>query len=130
MALSQLLPIGTLVLSPIWHFGQFGTLAFGPFGTLVLWPIWHFGLFGLVGTLATVAVWTQKPFTPLLTRPQGSQGSPKIRIFILQIKVLSSFAKIAQKRHKLRKLSKLKNKCQKKPVFFEFFEYSSIWGQS
>ena len=61
----------------------------------------------------TVAVWTQNPFTPLLTRPQGSQGCQKIRIIFLQIKVLSSCAKIAQKRHKLQKSSKLKEKCQK-----------------
>ena len=32
-------------------------------------------------THTTVAVWTQKQFTPLLTRPQGSQGCQKIRIF-------------------------------------------------
>ena len=73
----------------------------------------------------TVAVWTLKPFTPLLTRPQGSQGCQKIRFF-LQIKVLSSCAKIAQKRHKLQKLSKLKKNCQKNPVFLDIFEYSSI----
>ena len=88
------------------------------------------GLAVLVLVHSTVAVWTQKPFTPLLTRPQGSQGCQKIRIYFLQIKVLSSCAKIAQKRHKLQKSSKLKKKCQKNPVFLDIFEYSSIWGQS
>ena len=82
------------------------------------------------GTYITVAVWTQKPFTPLLTRPQGSQGCQKIRFF-LQIKVLSSCAKIAQKRHKLWKLSKLKKKTvRKNHVFLDIFEYSSIWGRT
>ena len=79
---------------------------------------------------STVVVWTQKQFTPLLTRPQGSQGCQKIRIYFLQIKVLSFCAKIAQKRHKLWKSSKLKKKCQKNPVFLDIFKYSSIWGQS
>ena len=31
--------------------------------------------------VATVALWTQKPFTLLLMRPQGSQGCQKIRFF-------------------------------------------------
>ena len=31
--------------------------------------------------LGTVAVWTQKNFFPLLTRPQGSQGCQKITFF-------------------------------------------------
>jgi hypothetical protein len=78
----------------------------------------------------TVVVWTQNPFTPLLTRPQGSQGCQKIRIFFLQMKLLRSCAKIAPERHKLWKLSKLKKKCQKNPVLLDFFEYSSNWGQS
>jgi hypothetical protein len=78
----------------------------------------------------TVAVWTQKNFFPLLTRPQGSQGCQKITFFFLQLKLFSFCAKIALKRHKLQKPSKLKKKCQKKPVFLDFITYSSIWGQS
>ena len=75
---------------------------------------------------ATVAVWTQKKFFPLLTRPQGSQGCQKITFYFLKMKLFSFCAKIALKRHKLQKPSKLKKKCQKKPVFLDFFEYSSI----
>ena len=64
----------------------------------------------------TVAVWTQKNLFPLLTRPQGSQGSQgcqKIPFVFLQMKLFSFCAKIAPKRHKLQKPSKLKKKCQK-----------------
>jgi hypothetical protein len=68
-----------------------------------------------------VAVWTQNPFTPLLTRPQGSQGCQKIGFF-LQIKLLNSCAKIAPKRHKLQKLSKLKKKMSKNPWFLRLFQ--------
>ena len=78
----------------------------------------------------TVAVWTQKKIFPLLIRPQGSQGCQKITFFFLQMKMFSFCAKIAPKRHKLQKPSKLKKKCQKNPVFLDFFKYSSIWGQS
>jgi hypothetical protein len=56
----------------------------------------------------------------------------KIKIFFkLQrlIKLLSSSTKIAPERHKLQKIVKTKKKCQKNPVFLEFFEYSSNWGQ-
>ena len=60
----------------------------------------------------------------------GVPGVSKNQIFFLQIKLLSFCAKIAPKRHKLRKSSKLKKKCQKNPVFLDFFKYSSIWGQS
>ena len=42
----------------------------------------------------TVAVWTEKTFIPLLTHPQGSQGCQNIRIFLLQIKLLSFCTKI------------------------------------
>ena len=79
---------------------------------------------------ATVAVWTQKPFTSLLTHPQGSRGCPKNQNFFLQIKQLSFCSKIAPKRHKLRKLSKLKKNVKKTLFFLDFFEYFSIWGQS
>jgi hypothetical protein len=76
-----------------------------------------------------VAVWTQKPFTPLLTRPQDSQGCQKIRIFILEIKLLSSCAKIDPKLQKLQKTFKIEKKMSKNPVFLDFFKYSSTWGQ-
>ena len=59
-----------------------------------------------------------------------AQGCQKITFFFLQMKLLSFCAKIASKRHKLQKPSKLKKKCQKNPVFLDFFEYSSNWGQS
>jgi hypothetical protein len=62
--------------------------------------------------------------------PPGVPGVSKNHIFFSQIKVLSFCPKIAQKRHKLQKWSKLKKKCQKTPVFLDIFEYSSIWGQS
>ena len=61
--------------------------------------------------------------------PPGVPGVSKNQNF-LQIKLLSSCAKIAAKRHKLQKSSKLKKKCQKNPVFLDIFKYSSIWGQS
>ena len=64
------------------------------------------------------------------TRPQGSQGCQKITFYFLQMKLFSFCAKIAPKRHKLQKPSKLKKKCQRNPVFLDFFEYSSNWGQS
>jgi hypothetical protein len=46
------------------------------------------------------------------------------------MKLFSFCAKIALKRHKLQKPSKLKKKCPITPVFLDFFKYSSIWGQS
>ena len=78
--------------------------------------------------LITQPVRTLFLFKSIWTRPQGSQGCQKIHKNMLQIKLLSSCAKIAPKRHKLRKLSKLIKKCQKNPVFLDFFENSSIWG--
>ena len=59
----------------------------------------------------------------------GVPGVSKIQNFFLQIKLLSFCAKIAPKRHKLEKIIKIGKKCQKTPVFLDFFEYSSIWGQ-
>ena len=50
-------------------------------------------------------------------------------IFFSQMKLFSFCAKIAPKRHKLQKSSKLKKKCQKTLVFFDFFKSSSFWGQ-
>ena len=51
--------------------------------------------------------------SPLLIRPQGSQGCQKITFFFSQMKVFFFCAKIAPNRHKLKKPSKLKKKCQK-----------------
>ena len=62
--------------------------------------------------------------------PPGIPGVPKNQIFFLQIKLLSSFAKIDPKRQKLRKSVKIENKMSKNPVFLYLFEYSAIWGQS
>ena len=47
----------------------------------------------------------------------------KIRFF-LQITLLSSWANIAPKRHKLRKIVKIEKICKKKPLF------STVWGKS
>ena len=63
------------------------------------------------------------------TCPQGPHGSHKITFFFSQMKLFSFCAKIAPKRHKLQKSSKLKKKCQKNLVFFDFFESYSFWGQ-
>ena len=68
-----------------------------------------------------MAVWTHKTFFPILMHPQGSHGCQKIRILFLQIKLLSSCAKIAPKRHKLWKLSKLRKKNVEKPCFLRDF---------
>ena len=57
-------------------------------------------------------------------------GMSKNHIFFLQMKLFSFCAKIASKRHKLQKPSKLKKKCQKNAIFLDIFEYSSNWGQS
>ena len=77
---------------------------------------------------ATQPVQTLFLFKSIWIRPQGSQGCQKIRFFFSQIKLFSFCAKIAPKRHKLQKSSKLKKKCQKTLVFFDFFESSSFWG--
>ena len=69
-------------------------------------------------------------FKSIWTRYQGSQGCQKIHRNMLQIKVLNFCARIAPKRHKLRKIIKIEKKCQKKNVFLEYFEYSSIWRPS
>ena len=69
-----------------------------------------------------MAVWTQKRFFPLLTRPQGSRGCQKITFYFLQMKLFSFCAKIAPKRHKLQKPSKLMKKCQKNPCFLRLFQ--------
>ena len=69
----------------------------------------------------TLAVWTQKKFFPLLTRPQGSQGCQKIRFFFLQMKMFSFCAKIAPKRHKLQKTIKIEEKMSNKPCFLGLF---------
>ena len=80
--------------------------------------------------LLTQPVRTLFLFKSIWTRPQGSQGCQKITFIFLQMKLFSFCAKIASKRHKVEKPSKLTKKCQKNPVFLDIFEYSSIWGQS
>ena len=69
----------------------------------------------------TVAIWTQNQFTPLLIRPQGSQGCQKIMIFISQIKLLSFCAKINSKLPNFKTSSKLKKKLSKN-IFLQFFQ--------
>ena len=72
----------------------------------------------------TVAVWTPKTFFPLLTRPQGSQGSQgcqKIRFFFLQMKMFSFCTKIAPRRHKLQKTIKIEEKMSINPCFLGLF---------
>ena len=61
--------------------------------------------------------------------PRGPRGVKKSDFFFSQMKLFSFCAKIAPKRHKLQKSSKLKKKCQKNLVFFDFFKSSSFLGQ-
>ena len=82
-----------------------------------------------VRSLLTQPVQALFLFKSIWTRSQGSQGCQKIHKNMLLIKVLSCCARIAPKRHKLRKIIKIEKKCQKNPVFLEYFKYSSIWGQ-
>ena len=94
--------------------------------------------FGPVGSSITQPVWTLFLFKSIWTRSLGSQGLQKI-IFFLQIKLLSFCARIAPKRHKLRKIIKIEKNVKKNRqngkksslnhVFFQFFKFSSIWGQ-
>ena len=53
--------------------------------------------------------------------PPEVSGVSKNRKFFLQIKLLSFCTKIAPKRHKLQKSSKLKKKMSKKPCFLRLF---------
>merc|ERR1711894_186429 len=78
--------------------------------------------------LCTVAVWTGKKFFPLLIRPQGSQGCQKITFFFSQMKVFSFCAKIAPKRHKLKKPIKIEEKMSKKPCFLRYFHIFFNFG--
>ena len=57
-------------------------------------------------------VWTLFLFKSIWTRSQGSQGCQKIRFF-LQIKLLNFCARIAPKRHKLRKIIKIEKNVKK-----------------
>ena len=59
----------------------------------------------------------------------GFPGMSKIHKNMLQIKVLRFCARIAPKRHKLRKIVKMEKNVKKTLVFLEYFKYSSIWGQ-
>ena len=71
-----------------------------------------------------------KKILSTIDAPPGVPGVSKITFIFLQMKLFPFCAKIAPKRHKLQKTSKLKKKCQKNTVFLHYFEYSSIWGQS
>ena len=62
-------------------------------------------------------------------RPQGSQGCQKMHQDPLNMPFEVWCANIALERHKFWKIIKIRKKCQKTPVFLDFFEYSSIWGQ-
>ena len=62
--------------------------------------------------------------------PPGVPGVSKNHIFFSQMKVFSFCAKIAPKRHKLKKTIKIEEKMSKNPVFLDIFKYSSILGQS
>ena len=59
--------------------------------------------------------------------PRGPRGVKKSHF--LQIKLLSSFAKIDPKWQKLQKAFKIGNKIVKNHVFLHFFKYSSISAQ-
>jgi hypothetical protein len=61
--------------------------------------------------------------------PKGFQGCQKIRIVFFSNKTVFAL-RLPSKGTNFEKLSKLKKKMSKNPVFLEFFEYSSIWGQS
>jgi hypothetical protein len=71
-----------------------------------------------------VAVWTQKKFLPLLICPQGYQGCQKITFFFSQTKVFSFCAKIASKRHKLKKPIKIEEKMSN----YMFSNILQFWG--
>ena len=77
----------------------------------------------------TQPVWTLFLFKSIWIRPQGSQGCQKMRQDLLNMPFEVWCANIAPERHKLRKIVKIGKKCQKTPVFIDFFKYSSIWGQ-
>ena len=68
-------------------------------------------------------------FKSIWIRPQRSQGCQKMRQDPLNMPFEVWCANIAPERHKLRKTVKIGKKCQKTPVFIDFFKYSSIWGQ-
>ena len=81
---------------------------------LVLGSSVFLGLEKICMNQITVAVWTQKNFFPLLTRPQGSQGCQNVRQYPRNMPVEVWCAKIAPK---------LKNiwKCPRKQGFFDSF---------
>ena len=67
--------------------------------------------------LLTQPVRTLFLFKSIWTRHQGSQGCQKIRFIFLQIKLLSSCAKIDPNRQKLPKSVKIEKKTAKKPQY-------------
>ena len=79
--------------------------------------------------LNTQPVQTLFLFKSIWILPQGSQGCQKMRQDPLNMPFEVWCANIAPERHKLWKTVKIGKKCQKTPVFIDFFKYSSIWGQ-
>ena len=75
---------------------------------------------------STQPVQTLFLFKSIWIRPQRSQGCQKMRQDPLNMPFEVWCANIAPERHKLWKTVK---KCQKTPVFIDFFKYSSFWGQ-
>ena len=61
----------------------------------------------LAGLRHTVAVWTQKPFTPLLMSPQGSQGCQKMCQHPLKSKLKVWWPKIEPKLSSFHKTVKI-----------------------
>ena len=60
--------------------------------------------------------------------PPGVPGVSKNHIFFLQIKVFSFCAKIAPKRHKLKKTIRIEEKMSKKPCFLRHFRIFFNFG--
>ena len=79
--------------------------------------------------LITQPVGTLFLFKSIWTRPQGSQGCPKIQKNFLHMKLISVCANILLNLYKLQKTFKIEKNKSKNLVFLKFFEYSSIWGQ-
>ena len=74
----------------------------------------------------TQPVWTLFLFKYKWTRSQGSQECQKIKIYFLQIKLLSFCAKIAPKRQKLIKIEKKKLKNLFSQSILNILQF---WGQ-
>merc|ERR1739836_180220 len=79
---------------------------------------------GLFGSLqATVAVWPENPFPPLLTRPQGPQGCQMKQNDSLNMPLEVWCAKIDPKLNKLEKTIKNEKKLIKNVCFLKVFQF-------